>query len=59
MLWRSGTRKKPVYAEFPAMEAYYEVEVIIPDDLFEVGKMNSEQLYLKNADCLSVSRVKD
>lgn len=39
-----GHEKKPVYAEFPAMEAYYEVEVIIPDDLFEVGKMNSEQL---------------
>ena len=44
MLCSSGTIKKPVYAELPATEAYYEVEVIIPDDLFEVGKMNSEQL---------------
>ena len=41
MLWRSGTRKKPVYAEFPAMEAYYEVEVIIPDDLFENCALHS------------------
>ena len=55
MLWRSGTRKKPVYAEFPAMEAYYEVEVIIPDDLFEVGKIKVFPLDSRNRESFFVS----